>query len=428
MTTIALMALNGFATERAFMGFDTETQKMYAVVVGDSPIRAEVSYTQSRTDGYIGDNTTFAYQPAEVWSEANLSPMDPDRATDLPDGAVNVITAHINIFDANDQYLYTMTVNDTLQASVNGADGAYQYVNNDVCAWNMPDSIRINTAYCGWVCHGSWTVPIVCEDPGYNPDLLEVSVTNGCNPAETHCNDATCPRIDWSVFRWFKRVLPGCHLFLTMTYCNATPGCVCVWRSDFRLPVEMLGFSANAGDGRVTLNWATATEDNTQKFIVTRSDSRDGAPHTVGSVDAAGNSSTRQNYTWTDTDVVNGHTYYYKLHVQDVNGTHVYNDNNGAIIVSATPGAGIPQEYSLNNYPNPFNSQTTFSFTIPFDGHVSLKVYDLLGREVATVMNKNLTANSYSVNWSAEGLATGVYMYTLKSGQFAQTRKLLYVK
>lgn len=427
---IALLAIQSFATERAFMGFDIESQKMYAVVVGDQPIRAVVNYRQSASDGYIGDFTTFAFQPAEVWSEANLSPIDPDRATDLPNGVTNVIYADIDIYDAADRYLYTMTVSDTLQANVDGPEGRYNYVNSAVCNWVMPDSIRINTAYCGWVCHGSYTVPIVCEAAGYNPDLLEVSVSNGCNPAETHCNDATCPRIDWSLFRWFKRVLPGCHLFLTMTYCNATPGCVCVWRSDFRLPVEMLGFSAMAGNNSVTVNWATATEDNTEKFIVTRAESRDGVYHTVASLNAAGTSTSRRNYAWVDTDVSNGNTYYYKLHVQDVTGTHVVNSGNGADVVEATPTASstLPQAYSLGNYPNPFNSQTTFTFSIPFDGHVSLKVFDLLGREVATVVDKNLTANSYSMNWSAEGLATGVYMYTMTSGSFSQTHKMLYVK
>jgi hypothetical protein len=80
------------------------------------------------------------------------------------------------------------------------------------------------------------------------------------------------------------------------------------------------------------------------------------------------------------------------------------------------------------NYPNPFNSQTSFSFSLANDNRVTLKVFDLLGREVATVVDKNMTAGPHSVNWSAEGLATGVYVYTLTSGEFSDSKKLLFLK
>ena len=80
------------------------------------------------------------------------------------------------------------------------------------------------------------------------------------------------------------------------------------------------------------------------------------------------------------------------------------------------------------NYPNPFNSETSFSFTLPEAGHASLKVFDLLGREVATVMDNNMSVGAHSVNWSANGLASGVYMYTLTSGTYSETKKLLFLK
>ena len=70
------------------------------------------------------------------------------------------------------------------------------------------------------------------------------------------------------------------------------------------------------------------------------------------------------------------------------NGNHVYNEAGNTVIVSATPDVSpVPTSYSLANYPNPFNSQTTFSFTLPEAGTVKLKIHDLLGRTVATVFN-----------------------------------------
>jgi hypothetical protein len=218
-----------------------------------------------------------------------------------------------------------------------------------------------------------------------------------------------------------------------MTYCDAAaPGCICIWRSDFFLPVDMVGFDAHAGDGKVMVNWSSASETGTNTFIVTRSDSRDGVYRTIFSTAAAGNSSTLRSYTWTDTDVQNGHPYFYKLHVTDVNGNHVYNRDGDAVIASATPNVGgngmLPTEYSVKNYPNPFNSQTNFTFSIPLADRVTLKVFDLLGREVGTVVDRTMPAGTYTMNWTADGLATGVYIYTLKSGHYSHTSKLLYVK
>jgi hypothetical protein len=418
------------ATEHAFMAFDVSTQKMYTVVVSNAPIVAEIVYTQENPDGYIGDTQMIVTAPVEVWQEAELSPTDPRRLTDIPDGVTNVIVATVNVYDAaHENLLQTLVVHDTLVADLSGQQAVYDYRQSG-CQAVMPDSIRINSSFCAFVCHSSYTIPIVCEDPGYNPDLLEVTVTNGCSNLETHCNQ-NCSRLDWNEFRWFKRVLPGCHLFLTMTYCNAAPGCVCIWRSDFILPVEMVAgsFRATAGNGRVSLNWATASEAGPNHFVVTRSETRDGVYQGVHTTDGQGTTPTRHDYSWTDTDVDNGQTYYYKLHVVDANGNHVYNENGASVIVTATPDVSpMPTTYSLGNYPNPFNSTTTFAFTLPEAGSVTLKIHDLLGREVATVLNSYKPAGAYEIHWSAAELPAGVYMYTLQSGSFKQTQKMLFLK
>ncbi|MCI0698427.1 T9SS type A sorting domain-containing protein [candidate division KSB1 bacterium] len=76
------------------------------------------------------------------------------------------------------------------------------------------------------------------------------------------------------------------------------------------------------------------------------------------------------------------------------------------------------------NYPNPFNPGTTFDFTIPHDEFVSLKIYNLLGEEVAVVVKENLAAGRYNRKWSPAGLPSGIYFYRFQAGAFVQTRKL----
>ncbi|MBI5474931.1 MAG: T9SS type A sorting domain-containing protein [Ignavibacteriae bacterium] len=104
--------------------------------------------------------------------------------------------------------------------------------------------------------------------------------------------------------------------------------------------------------------------------------------------------------------------------------------------------SGTPATFSLEqNYPNPFNPTTMIRFTVPANvgtgpartasagGHaLSLRVYDLLGREVATLVNQNLNAGSYETVFSAEGLPSGAYFYTLRTAEFVQTKRMTLLK
>jgi hypothetical protein len=436
LALVAMMTVQAWATESAFMGLGwdpvSQSQKMYTVVVGDAPFRATVTYTESNTGGFVGSPQLLTPgEPVAHLAEAVVNPNYPERLSVVPVGQENVITALVSIFDDNNNLLYTITRTDTLISVLDQETQQPSYAyRNAGCTSIWPDTIRIGTAFCAYVCHGAKMIPIFCENGGYDPSLLEVTVSNGCSNPATHCNNATCAQVDWSQFHWYKRVYEGCRLFLSITYCGTNdPGCVCIWRSDFYLPVQMNSFTATAGNHNVQLNWATASEQNTINFIVSRSETRDNDYVEVYRTEAAGNSSSTINYAWTDRNVENGKTYFYKLHVIDANGNHVYNVNGQTVVAEATPGTVVVSAYSLaQNYPNPFNSQTSFSFSIPASGHVTLKVFDLLGRDVATVVDRYMTANSYNVNWNADGLPTGVYMYKLTSGNFTQTMKLLYLK
>jgi hypothetical protein len=92
-------------------------------------------------------------------------------------------------------------------------------------------------------------------------------------------------------------------------------------------------------------------------------------------------------------------------------------------------GANIPSEFGLSqNYPNPFNPSTSINFDIPEAGNVQVIVYNALGKQVAALVNNNLTAGSYTVKWNAEGFSSGVYYYKLVTNSFTETKKMLLVK
>ena len=89
----------------------------------------------------------------------------------------------------------------------------------------------------------------------------------------------------------------------------------------------------------------------------------------------------------------------------------------------------IPTEYSLSqNYPNPFNPSTTINFTLPSSEFVTLKIYDLLGREVAALVNEEKSAGSYDINFNAFQLSSGIYFYNLQAGSYTEMKKLTLIK
>ncbi|MCB0720775.1 MAG: T9SS type A sorting domain-containing protein [Ignavibacteriae bacterium] len=99
------------------------------------------------------------------------------------------------------------------------------------------------------------------------------------------------------------------------------------------------------------------------------------------------------------------------------------------IVQSVHHQSGIADDYRLiQNYPNPFNPETRIDFSIPKSGYVNLKVYNSLGQEVSTLVNKELSAGNFSVNFNGAGYSTGVYYYTLITDGFTETKKMLLVK
>jgi len=193
------------------------------------------------------------------------------------------------------------------------------------------------------------------------------------------------------------------------------------------LPVELTSFEAIAGDGQVQLQWRTESETNNDHFVLYKRTYGAEQFGALTQIPGHGTTSTPNDYQFIDRSVVNGITYEYQISDVDINGAETMYD----LIVSATPSAEVaaPTEYALHqNYPNPFNSSTTIRFDIKESGQVTLKVFDLLGREVVTLVNSEVSAGAQTISWDASGLASGIYLYRIEAGDFRATRKLLFLK
>jgi hypothetical protein len=114
----------------------------------------------------------------------------------------------------------------------------------------------------------------------------------------------------------------------------------------------------------------------------------------------------------------------------DSTRTIVINAANGIIVtVNGNTNLITPEVFELHqNYPNPFNPSTTFSFIIPSKSFVSLKIFDIMGREVTTIISEKMTAGSYTRIWNAANTPSGVYFYRLQAGSFTQTKKLVLLR
>lgn len=198
------------------------------------------------------------------------------------------------------------------------------------------------------------------------------------------------------------------------------------------LPVQLSSFrAASAMNGGVGLEWETLSESNNYGFEVERSlQATTGFTLLAGSfVSGRGTTVLPQRYSFVDSTVSRG-TWYYRLRQTDLDGTVQHSD-----VVSATVGLtgveeSVPEVFTLDqNYPNPFNPSTTIRFATPTSGNVELKVYSILGMEVATLFDGMAEAGRfYSATFKAEGLASGIYYYALSASDRKEVKRMMLLR
>jgi hypothetical protein len=194
------------------------------------------------------------------------------------------------------------------------------------------------------------------------------------------------------------------------------------------LPVEMAAFSVTSNSLSAELRWQTATEvDNDGWEVERKAIANFGVSIadwvSAGFVKGAGTSTQPLHYSFTDQNLSPG-TYDYRLKQMDRSGAFKYSP-------AMTVEVGMaPRVFTLSqNYPNPFNPATTIDFTLERDGHVSLKVYDVLGREVTTLLDENRKAGEYQqVVFDASRYSSGIYFAVLRSDGKQLLKKMLLLK
>jgi hypothetical protein len=110
------------------------------------------------------------------------------------------------------------------------------------------------------------------------------------------------------------------------------------------------------------------------------------------------------------------------------NGYGVYLLNPGNATAVKNSNTQLKSFILYQNYPNPFNPSTVISYQMPTAGHVVLKVYDILGRDVETLVDEEKSAGNYKLTFNGSRLASGMYFYQLKTGAYLQTKKLMLIK
>ncbi len=190
---------------------------------------------------------------------------------------------------------------------------------------------------------------------------------------------------------------------------------------DYPAPVEMLAFTSSVEGRNVDLKWTTSSELNNSGFDIERA-AEGGEWSKLGFVNGSGTVSERRDYAYTDRNIETG-SYRYRLKQIDFNGNFEYYELPEVVSI------GVPDKYELTqNYPNPFNPVTTISYGLPDDGIVTIKVYDMLGREVKTLVNEMKTAGYYKIQFTAADLAGGAYFCRMKAGNFVAVKRMVLLK
>ncbi len=198
------------------------------------------------------------------------------------------------------------------------------------------------------------------------------------------------------------------------------------------IPVELASLNASVTGSNVLLSWTTITETNNLGFNIERASLNENNFDAI--IDwqnvgfAKGNGTTTETsiYMFEDENVASG-KYHYRIKQVDFNGEYVYYHINELIEVSNPANFALEQ-----NYPNPFNPSTKIKFSIPAGVETlqstSLRVYDILGNIVASLINEPKEPGLYEVEFDASNLSSGIYLYTLQADEYISSKKMILLK
>ena len=202
-------------------------------------------------------------------------------------------------------------------------------------------------------------------------------------------------------------------------------------------PVELTSFDGDYVAENVELIWETATEVNNYGFEVERqyrvSSSEYGDWEKIGFVEGHGTVNIAYSYSFVDSTLPAVDTVSYRLKQVDLGGSYEYSKEIKVAInnlsVTGVEDEDLPSEFGLSqNYPNPFNPTTSIEYRVSSSENVSIKIYDMLGREVMTLVNEVKSPGTYNVKMYGANLASGVYIYRMTSGDYVSVKKFMLMK
>jgi hypothetical protein len=193
-------------------------------------------------------------------------------------------------------------------------------------------------------------------------------------------------------------------------------------------PGAVTGLQANVSDGVVNLSWDLSEANDLSHYVVYRGNSPD---FTADESSMIGET-TEPGFA---DDVTELGDYYYVVTAVDIHENE--SDPSEAVnvtLLSLVDVHGLPEEYALHqNYPNPFNPTTTLRYDLPEDANVSVVIYDMMGRQVRTLVSGQASAGYHSTMWNAtndlgSSVSAGVYIYTIQAGQYRDVKKMVLLK
>lgn len=286
--------------------------------------------------------------------------------------------------------------------------------------YNSPDPVLSKTTDGG----ATWTPVGIPTDQGIGSlwgigfkDVLTFWVTD-VNGVIAYTTDGGTT---WSVAKKvaghtiFSVSVFGDHMWMT-----GSGGLILKGYSNPNVPVELVSFAATVNGQNIELIWNTATELNNKGFQIEKK--INGSNWTeLAFVKGNGTSSIENSYSYTDKNAGLG-TISYRLKQIDFDGSYEYSKEVLTEMLA-------PDNFELSqNYPNPFNPVTIISYNIPYTAMVELNIYNILGKEVATLVNEIQETGVYNVSFDASKLSSGVYFYELKAGNFNARKKMVLIK
>jgi hypothetical protein len=200
---------------------------------------------------------------------------------------------------------------------------------------------------------------------------------------------------------------------------------------DEPLPIQLASFTAMViSSSRVRLEWRTLSETNNYGFEVQKSQDSITNFQPIPNSFLPGHGTTNEphEYSFADSVAVVGR-WYYRLKQIDLDGTVHYSDAIRVNLTTAVEEHQLPTAYGLlQNYPNPFNPTTTIRYDLPAPVHVTIKVYTVIGEEVATLVDKVQDAGFKFLTFATDRLASGMYFYRMTAGSFTEVKRMLVLK